>query len=72
MWDPESLISEITAAELRELQPSLESGMIPKVEACLEAVDGGVPCATIIDGCEPHAVLLEVFTTDGAGTMVVP
>ncbi|WP_066081418.1 acetylglutamate kinase [Pseudoclavibacter albus] len=70
--DPESLISEITAAELRELQPSLESGMIPKVEACLEAVDGGVPCATIIDGREPHAVLLEVFTTDGAGTMVVP
>ena len=57
----DSLVSEITANELRELMPSLESGMIPKMQACLDAVDGGVPKAHIIDGREPHSILLEIF-----------
>jgi len=67
----DSLVSEITDKELTELLPTLESGMIPKMEACLAAVSGGVPAATVIDGREPHAVLLEIFTKEGTGTMVV-
>jgi len=67
----DSLVSEITDKELTELLPTLESGMIPKMEACLAAVAGGVPAATVIDGREPHAVLLEIFTQEGTGTMVV-
>jgi acetylglutamate kinase len=70
--DTSSLVSEITADELRELLPTLESGMIPKMAACLEAVDGGVPAAAIIDGRLPHAILLEAFTSEGSGTQVVP
>lgn len=66
----DSLVSEITANELRELMPSLESGMIPKMQACLDAVDGGVPKAHIIDGREPHSILLEIFTASGVGTQV--
>ena len=68
----ESLVSIIDANELRELLPSLESGMIPKMNACLEAVEGGVAKAAIIDGREPHSILLEVFTSSGIGTEVVP
>lgn len=67
----DSLVSEIGADELRELLPSLESGMIPKMSACLEAVDGGVPKAAIIDGRNPHSILLEIFTQTGSGTEVV-
>ncbi|MET4639642.1 acetylglutamate kinase [Mycetocola sp. 2940] len=67
----ESLVSVITANELRELLPSLESGMIPKMTACLEAVDGGVFNAAIIDGRLEHSILLEVFTQQGVGTQVV-
>lgn len=66
----ESLVSEIASNELRELMPSLESGMIPKMQACLNAVDGGVPKAHIIDGREPHSILLEIFTASGVGTQV--
>jgi len=66
----DSLVSEITDTQLIELLPSLETGMIPKMEACLAAVAGGVPAATVIDGREPHAVLLEIFTQAGTGTMV--
>ena len=66
----DSLVSEITANELRELMPSLESGMIPKMQSCLNAVDGGVPKAHIIDGREPHSILLEIFTASGVGTQV--
>jgi acetylglutamate kinase len=65
-----SLISSITAEELRELLPKLESGMIPKMQACLQAVEGGVPKAHIIDGRTPHSILLEVFTKSGVGTQV--
>jgi len=68
--DRASLVSKIAADRLRELLPQLEHGMIPKMEACLRAVDGGVPAATVIDGREPHSVLLEVFTKQGNGTMV--
>lgn len=68
----DSLVSVITTSELTDLLPSLESGMIPKMAACLEAVAGGVPKAAIIDGRQPHSILLEVFTTQGIGTEVVP
>jgi acetylglutamate kinase len=66
----DSLVSEITVSELRELIPTLESGMIPKMQACLEAVEGGVPKAHIIDGRQPHSILLEIFTESGVGTQV--
>lgn len=66
----DSLISSISAEELKELLPNLESGMIPKMQACLEAVEGGVPKAHIIDGRTPHSILLEVFTKSGVGTQV--
>lgn len=67
----DSLVSDITAPELRALLPHLEAGMIPKMSACLEAVDGGVPKAAIIDGRNPHSILLEIFTQTGSGTEVV-
>ncbi|MET0725715.1 MAG: acetylglutamate kinase [Leifsonia sp.] len=70
--DRESLVSVIGVSELTELLPSLESGMIPKMTACLDAVQGGVAKAAIIDGREPHAILLEIFTQSGIGTEVVP
>ncbi|WP_248761721.1 acetylglutamate kinase [Pseudarthrobacter sp. SSS035] len=70
--DRSSLISSLTASELRQLLPSLESGMIPKMEACLKAIDGGVERAHIVDGRLPHSMLLETFTTAGIGTQVVP
>ena len=68
----DSLVSQISADDLRALLPSLESGMIPKMAACLEAVDGGVPKAAIIDGRVPHSILLEIFTPAGSGTEVTP
>lgn len=67
----DSLVSSIAAAELERLLPSLESGMIPKMSACLEAVRGGVPKAAVIDGRRPHSSLLELFTDAGIGTEVV-
>ncbi|GAA1207243.1 acetylglutamate kinase [Pseudonocardia alaniniphila] len=70
--DPESVISALTADELEPLLPELESGMAPKMEACLRAVRGGVGRAHVIDGRVPHSVLLEVFTSEGVGTMVIP
>ena len=69
---PRDVISLLTAAELDQLLPSLASGMIPKMEACLRAVRGGVPQAHVLDGRLPHSVLLEIFTDSGIGTMVVP
>jgi len=70
--DKASLLSEITLSQLSEMLPGMQAGMIPKMEACLRAVEGGVPSATVIDGRNPHSVLLEVFTNEGNGTMVVP
>ncbi len=69
--DRGSLISEISAEHLEDMLPSLESGMRPKMEACLRAVRGGVPQAHVIDGREPHSILAEVFTSAGFGTMVM-
>jgi acetylglutamate kinase len=70
--DPDSLISELTADQLEPMLPGLEAGMAPKMEACLRAVRGGVGRAHVIDGRLPHSVLLEVFTSEGVGTMVIP
>ncbi|MFM8155428.1 MAG: acetylglutamate kinase [Actinomycetes bacterium] len=67
-----SIIQRVSATDLESMLPSLESGMVPKMEACLRAVQGGVPRAHVIDGRLPHSVLLEVFTDDGIGTMVLP
>jgi len=69
--DPNSLVSEIDVVTLGEMLPSLQSGMVPKVEACLRAVEGGVPGAHVIDGRVAHCVLVELFTNAGAGTTVV-
>ncbi|GAD87648.1 acetylglutamate kinase [Nocardia asteroides] len=68
--DRSSLTSEIDATALAELLPRLDAGMVPKMEACLRAVRGGVPSAHVIDGRVPHSVLLELFTGEGIGTMV--
>ena len=70
--DRGSLVSEINTTALAELLPSLDAGMVPKMEACLRAVAGGVSRAHVIDGRTPHSTLLELFTTEGNGTMVVP
>jgi acetylglutamate kinase len=64
------VIAEIGATELAALLPSLAAGMVPKMEACLRAVESGVPAATVLDGRELHALLLEIFTSEGIGTMV--
>ena len=66
------VLAEVTADALEALLPGLESGMVPKMEACLRAVRGGVPQAHVLDGRVPHAMLLEVFTDAGVGTMVTP
>ncbi|MDT7546850.1 MAG: acetylglutamate kinase [Actinomycetota bacterium] len=68
----DEVISSLTADELEQLLPSLTTGMIPKMEACLAAVRGGVPRAHVLDGRVPHSLLLELFTDEGIGTMVVP
>ena len=68
----DSLISEIQVAELSKLMLTLESGMIPKMQSCLNALAGGVPRAHIIDGRAPHSILLEIFTSSGVGTLVLP
>ena len=69
--DRDSLVSEIDVAALIQLLPTLEEGMVPKVEACMRAVGGGVPSAHVIDGRVEHCVLVELFTDEGAGTKVV-
>ena len=68
----DSLVSVIDTFALKNLLPELESGMIPKMTACLEAVEGGVAKAAIIDGRTPHSILVEIFTGSGIGTEVVP
>jgi len=66
------VISQIDTEQLAALLPTLSSGMVPKMEACLRAVEGGVPRAHVIDGRVPHALLVELFTSEGIGTMVRP
>ena len=68
----DDVIQEIGPEALQRLMPTLASGMVPKMGACLQAVQGGVPRATVVDGREPHAVLLEIFTDEGIGTQVLP
>ena len=68
----DDVIGEISPEALAELMPTLSTGMVPKMGACLAAVQGGVPRATVVDGREAHSVLLEIFTNDGVGTQVVP
>ena len=70
--DRGSLVSEIDSAALTQLLPKLESGMVPKMEACLRAVNGGVPSAHVIDGRVEHCVLAELLTDEGSGTKVIP
>ena len=69
--DSDEIVRHLTADELQKLLPALATGMIPKMEACLTAVRGGVPQAHVLDGRSTHAVLLEIFTDEGIGTMVV-
>ena len=70
--DRDSLVTEIDTATLAQLLPALEEGMVPKIEACLRAVQAGVPSAHVIDGRVEHCVLAELFTGAGTGTKVVP
>jgi acetylglutamate kinase len=70
--DPASRISEATAAEVRERLPGVSGGMRPKLEACLHALEAGVANAHIVDGREPHSLLLELFTDEGSGTKLWP
>ncbi|OBJ43620.1 acetylglutamate kinase [Mycolicibacterium mucogenicum] len=69
--DRNSLVTEIDTAALAQLLPKLEAGMVPKIEACLRAVQNGVPSAHVIDGRVEHCVLVELFTNEGTGTKVV-
>ncbi|MFI8931964.1 acetylglutamate kinase [Streptomyces sp. NPDC053474] len=68
----DEVISRLTAAELEKLLPELSSGMVPKMKGCLHAVRNGVQTARVIDGRVQHSILLEIFTDEGIGTMVVP
>lgn len=70
--DTTSLVRQLTAKQLGFLLPKLAAGMVPKMEACLRAVEGGVPAAHVVDGRVPHSTLLEIFTDKGHGTMIVP
>jgi acetylglutamate kinase len=70
--DPASRISEATAAELRARLPEVSGGMRPKLEACLHALEAGVDNAYIVDGRQPHSLLLELFTDEGIGTKLWP
>jgi acetylglutamate kinase len=70
--DPDSLVSEATADEVEAALPSISGGMRPKLQACLDAIHGGVDNAYIIDGRLPHSLLLELFTHAGIGTKIGP
>ncbi len=70
--DSDDVVDSLTTDELAALLPGLTAGMVPKMEACLHAVRGGVPRAHVLDGRVPHSLLLEIFTEEGIGTMVVP
>jgi acetylglutamate kinase len=70
--DPTSLVAEASATELRSALESVSGGMRPKLQACLDSVEGGVASAVIVDGRVPHSILLELFTDDGQGTMIRP
>ena len=69
--DRASLVEQISAEELAAVLPEISTGMAPKMAACLRAVQGGVGRATVVDGRLPHALLLEMLSSEGTGTMVV-
>ena len=66
----DSLIRIMDTDQVQAMLPTLESGMVPKMEACLRAVEGGVPQATVVDGRVPHVLLLEILTDQAFGTMI--
>lgn len=70
--DRDSLLSHLTVSGARELLGTVDSGMIPKLEACIRAVTRGVPQAHVVDGRQAHSMLLEIFTSEGFGTMILP
>ena len=70
--DRSTLVPFISTAALEELLPTLEAGMIPKMEACLRAVYGGVAQAHVVDGRQAHSMLLEIVTDQGVGTVIHP
>ncbi|MBA4083873.1 MAG: acetylglutamate kinase [Kytococcus sp.] len=70
--DRDSLLSHLSASGARDLLARVDSGMIPKLEACIRAVTHGVPQAHVVDGRQPHSMLLELFTSEGFGTMILP
>jgi acetylglutamate kinase len=70
--DPASLVAEASVSELRAALEGVSGGMRPKLQACLDSVEGGVASAVIVDGRVPHSLLLELFTDDGQGTMILP
>ncbi|MBC9956998.1 acetylglutamate kinase [Yimella sp. cx-51] len=70
--DRDSLLSTLPVDRARVLLQKVDSGMVPKLEACIRAIDGGVPQTHVIDGRRPHSLLLEIFTNAGIGTMILP
>ncbi len=70
--DRDSLLSHLSVSGARDLLAKVDTGMIPKLEACIGAVTKGVPQAHVVDGRQPHSMLLEIFTSEGFGTMIVP
>ncbi|MBJ7459838.1 MAG: acetylglutamate kinase [Thermoleophilaceae bacterium] len=70
--DPSSLISQTTTDEVEKALPSIDGGMKPKLQACVDAIRGGGSSASIVDGREPHSILLELFTDEGFGTQITP
>ena len=70
--DKSSLIFRLKLQEAKDILPSLSTGMIPKIEACIKALEAGVPRAHILNGTIPHSLLLEIFTNEGVGTMIMP
>ena len=70
--DKDSLLTQLTLSAAADLLTRVSAGMVPKLEACVRAVTEGVPQAHVIDGRQPHSLLLEVFTSEGIGTMIIP
>lgn len=68
--DPESLLSTLPVEDAEAMLATVETGMVPKLEACIRAVRGGVPHTHVVNGTRPHSILLEIFTDEGIGTMI--
>lgn len=68
--DESSLLSKLPVDEAERMLATVDSGMVPKLEACIRAVRGGVPHTHVVNGRRPHSILLEIFTDEGIGTMI--